>query len=456
MHPAVVCLLVFATLLIWFTRRKYVIYAFLMAGILIPYGQVLVVGGLHFMALRILILVGWIRLLVSRFLSRTEVSIGSFTTLDKVFIAWVVTDTVAFTILWGAFDAFVNRLGSLYTYIGIYFLLRFLIRDRDDVDRTIKALAYVSLIAGLLMLNEHFTGKNLMGFFGSIPLDVMVRDGKLRAQAMFVHPLLAGAFGGTLVTLFIGFWWRDTRNRSIAMMGTIGALLMAIMSMSSTSLMDVAIGVGALCMWPLRRSMQIVRWGAVAVIAGLDMVMKAPVWFLIARIDLTGGSSGYHRAELINQAILRFPEWWLVGTRSQSLWGLDMWDSIDWYVDQATEGGVLTLILFVSVLVVSFKMIGRARKAADASGNRSEELFIWALGATLFTNALSFIGASYFDQSIVMWLAFLAIIAPATSLDVDTTTAQSGSSSEVAFGGAPVAREDRKKQVVTSVRRVQV
>jgi len=29
------------------------------------------------------------------------------------------------------------------------------------------------------------------------------------------------------------------------------------------------------------------------------MVMKAPVWFAIAHIDLTAGSSGYHRAELI-------------------------------------------------------------------------------------------------------------------------------------------------------------
>jgi hypothetical protein len=41
----------------------------------------------------------------------------------------------------------------------------------------------------------------------------------------------------------------------------------------------------------------------------------APACFLIARIDLPGGSSGgYHRAAIIEAAISHFREWWFAGT----------------------------------------------------------------------------------------------------------------------------------------------
>jgi hypothetical protein len=52
--------------------------------------------------------------------------------------------------------------------------------------------------------------------------------------------------------------------------------------------------------------------------------MKAPVWFLIARIDLAGGSSGYHRAMLIDTFLRHFGDWWLLGTKDAFSWGWDM------------------------------------------------------------------------------------------------------------------------------------
>ena len=165
----------------------------------------------------------------------------------------------------------------------------------------------------------------------------------------------------------------------------------------------------------MRRSTRLIRWVEVTILVTLHLCMKAPVW-AISRIDLTvDGSSGYHRYMLIDQAIRRFGDWWLDGTTTQALWGWDMWDSIDWYVNEATTGGLLTLLLFAAVLVYGFKRIGIARAAAGETGNRTEELFIWALGAALFANALSFIGISYFDQSFMMWCTLLVVISTATT-----------------------------------------
>ena len=420
--PLFLGVLIFAAGLIVFLPRKYVIYPFLLSAILIPMTQEVVIGGLHFTTLRILIFVGWVRLLASPSAMPGKKLLRLMTNIDKAFLAWVVSNVVMFTILWGAWDAFVNRLGFAYTDLGIYFLMRFLIRDDKDVERAIRVLAIVCFVVGLLMLGEHFTGINIIGKIGGVPAIDQVREGKLRAQGPFVHPLLAGAVGATLVPLFVGLWWKSKNARRVAVMGILGACLMALASMASTSLFGLAAGLLALCLWPMRSSMRALRWGIGLTLVGLQIVMKAPVWALIARVDLIGGSSGYRRYELINQAILRFWEWWLVGTRTQSQWGWDMWDSINWYVNQATTGGLITLILFVTILVFCFKRIGTARRRSAAQKEHRNELFIWALGATLFANALSFIGIMYFDQSCAIWFTFLAMISTATTVPHDYKT----------------------------------
>jgi VanZ family protein len=378
--------------------------------------QMLVLGGLHFMTLRILILVGWARLVVSQYVRHSEPPMRRLTSIDKMVLLWVLSNAAMFALDWGEMGAVVNRMGFVYTDLGVYFLLRFLIRDEGDVEQAIKALAAICMLFGVLMSYEQLTGHNLIGILGGIPEAVMMRDGHLRSQGSFAHPLLAGAFGATLVPMFIALWWKNPRARKTAVMGGVGGMLMAVTSMSSTSLIGLAAGLGALALWPIRQNLRILRWGVVGALVSLHLVMKAPVWSLIARIDLTGGSSGYHRYELINQAILRFGEWWLVGTKYQSTWGWDMWDSINWYVSQATDGGLLTLIFFVAVLVYAFKRLGNARKRAAAQKDHRRELFFWALGANLFANALSFIGIAYYDQSVVMWLALLTIISTATIL----------------------------------------
>ena len=53
--------------------------------------------------------------------------------------------------------------------------------------------------------------------------------------------------------------------------------------------------------------------------------MKAPVWALIQRIDIVGGSSGWHRYELIDQCIKHFSDWWLMGVKVILLLGATIW-----------------------------------------------------------------------------------------------------------------------------------
>jgi hypothetical protein len=51
-------------------------------------------------------------------------------------------------------------------------------------------------------------------------------------------------------------------------------------------------------------------------------------------------------------------------------------------------------------------------------GETKQALFVWAIGAALFANAVAFFGISYFDQTIVVWYALLAMISTVTTLSL--------------------------------------
>jgi hypothetical protein len=169
-------------------------------------------------------------------------------------------------------------------------------------------------------------------------------------------------------------------------------------------------------LWRYRRNLKTLRWGLGGILVALQLVMKAPVWALIARLDIVGGNSGYHRFELINQAILRVGEWFLVGTRNPSSWGFYMGDVSNAYVAAAVEGGILTLLFFLGIFWQSFRAIGLARKAAEQEQDKKLELEIWSFGAALMAIMTGYFGITYFDQSIIVWYTLLATIGAITAV----------------------------------------
>jgi hypothetical protein len=205
-------------------------------------------------------------------------------------------------------------------------------------------------------------------------------------------------------------WREGKKNRTIATIGILAATVITLTSNSSTPILAFAAGVLALGMWPLRRQMRLLRWGIALTIVSLHLVMKAPVWHLISRIDVSGGSSSYHRYMLVDQCIRHFGDWWLIGVKSTADWGWDMWDTANQYVGICDSSGLVPFLLFLTILVYGFKYLGTARKRA---GNRKEQIFLWGLGSALFANVVAFFGISYWDQTQVVWFGLLAAISAA-------------------------------------------
>lgn len=433
LHPLVAVWLLVAIVLILTRRREQGITVFLLSCFSIPIEQVVVLGGLHFTVLRILILAGLARVATFRGSSSRGKFPGGFNAVDRMVVLWTVSALVIFSLQWMDMQALIHNLGGFLDALGGYVVVRYLIPDGEAIRRTIKTLAVACVIQGACMINEQITRLNVFGFLGGTPLAVVVRDGKIRSEGV-MGCIGAGVFAGVLIPLFL-WLWTEGKSRMAAGAGLAGATAMIITSNSSTSWMALGGSLLGLAFWPLRKQMRFVRWGLALILVALHLVMKAPVWALIARVDLTGSSSSDHRYHLVDSCIRHFSDWWLLGSRHYNEWGWGMWDTCNQFVDLAVKGGLVTLICYIAIFSRSFGAIGTARKQVNR--DRAQEWLLWCLGADLFANVVASFGINYSAPLQMSLFPLLACISVATLKAKQTTVRSAESPDQKRFAFAP-------------------
>ena len=405
LHPLVLAAMAVVFIAAFILRRRYLIVPLLLGLLLIPTGQNLYVFSAHFFTSRIIVLAILARTISSRPQSGPFLAWG-FCLMDGLFLTWALDRAICSILLDGT-PAVINACGFLIDSVGGFLLFRTLIRDAKDVQRAVCVLAIVSIAGTAVMLNELRTGHDIVALLGGIAQDTEIRNGRTRAQGFFQHAILAGTFGATSFPLFL-WLWTTKKWRSWVIAGSVSSLLMVFASASSTPVGAFIGCILALGFWPLRKHMRAVRWSLLGLILLLALMMKAPVWYLIQRVDFVGGSTGDDRALLFDLCWKNIGDWWLIGTHNNVNWGWDMWDTCNQYVFEAVTGGLIGLAAFIAMISVSFRNIGTARRMA--SGSLEKEWLSWLLGVSLFTHLMAFIGVSYFDQSRFVWFAFLAIV----------------------------------------------
>ncbi|MCX7727668.1 MAG: O-antigen ligase family protein, partial [Chitinispirillaceae bacterium] len=321
----------------------------------------------------------------------------------------VVTGTIL-----SGMEGFINRMGNTTDAMGIYFIARFLLAEPDDIKSLIKGMAIILLPLGFLMLIEMKTGRNFFSDFGGVPEITVVRHGKLRCQGAFAHPILAGTAGAVSFPFMVYFILTKT-SRVIGIIGVISTLAMVVTSNSSGPIMTLFFGIVGLFFWRWRFKMKIVRIFILLTLVGLNFVMKSPVWYLLAKIDLTGSSTGWHRAELINSALIHLQEWWLVGTNytrhwmpTGVSWSPDHTDITNHYLHFGVIGGLPTMVCFIMMIVKGFRLIGILIRKEYLE--KEEHLLFWTAGSILFAHVMTFFSVSYFDQTSVFLYTLFAII----------------------------------------------
>jgi hypothetical protein len=387
--------------------RKWAPLPLLVGACYMTYGQAVEIGPFRFTVIRMLIFVGAIRVLVRR-----ERPAGGFTRMDWLMLVWAAWGVCSSAFHKEPGETLVNDLGMVYNNLGIFFLIRCFCQSEEDIVGVIRWIAIVLVPVALEMAFEQATHRNLFAFLGGVDENPAMRDGRLRSQGPFAHAILAGTVGAVCAPLMIGIW---RKHPLVAKAGLAGCLLMVITCASSGPVVSLMLSAFALLLWRWRHLTRRMRIAAIVGYILLDLVMKAPAYYLLARIDLAGGSTGWHRAALIESAIQHLGEWWFAGTDYTAHWmptGVpwsdDHTDITNYYLGLGVRGGLPLMLLFISIMWMGFRNVGQTLRS-QADSPLEHQFFVWSLGASLLAHAATAISIAYFDQSVVFIYLTLAL-----------------------------------------------
>ncbi len=401
-HPVGLIVLLLCLLGMVFKGKQWVVPLLLVFIFVIPSAQRIVIAGIDFSFLRIIILSalfkGHLIGLTQRFL---------FQKSDKIVLLWAIWAIIAYGVLLASFSAVVTRTGFMIDAVGAYFVGRLYLKSWQDLKRSILFVGYASLPVLAFFLVERATGENLFYVFGGIDQYNLVREGRIRCQGPFSHPIMAGLFWTSVLPWLALMWIRRDASRMQLIAMVVAVVLIIFNTASSTPVMAILLTAAGLALFRYRGILPGLRWLAIIGLVFAQIILEKGAAHLIARINIFAGSTGWHRYHLINQAINHSGEWFWVGTLSTDHWGDGLGDVTNQYILEAVRGGLLGMVLFIMFLVASFKLIARAIKLCS---NEDDRWVPWMGGVVFFVHSFTFLSVSYFGQMVASFFLFSGII----------------------------------------------
>jgi len=449
MNALSTAILTFFVVVVLFAPRRWALLGMMASVLYLTQYQQIKLGGFNMFTHRFIELAAFIRVVARRELS--------FTKLNR--IDWGLLVLYAYTTV-----VFLFREEKNVTYIIgeavdaylCYFAFRCLVANIDEFRWFLKAFVFLLAPYMLLLIREHSAGHSMFTGLGALPELASRDDGSVRCCGSFRYASLMGTLGASFLPIYIGLSFNRS-DRRLAWVGIAFSAGIVWLSNSGGPLNAAAIALVAWLLWPLRTKMRLVRWAIVVWIAVAAMVMKAPVWYLIAKVsDLTGGD-GWHRSYLIDVSFRHLNLWWLAGMKDEL--------TADWfpyvvpttgsaditnaYISFGLTAGLMSMFLFIALLTFAFSQLGKALAAVRAASSEatSTEFMLWGLGAMLTAHVATWFGVTYWDQTYVLWFMQLAVISnlsqpglnPIKVPTEETDTSNSQISSHQSVAGATCA-----------------
>lgn len=378
--------------------RRLAFLPLLIAACHTPYNPFL--GGLT--VARVVIMVGLIRAVAKGWASWSPNN--RLDLLMAVFVGVVLLSTVGHS--WQPYNPLVVRLRLVLDVMGTYLYMRAYLAEKDSLHQFSRSLVLVLIPFAFFLFAEKQSGLNSYAAVGAGNMISMVRDGKIRAQGPFGTPILTGTVGATAIPLILPLW---RTKRRLAIAGIVASLVVVYASASSGPIGTVAVGLAAVAFWKWRQYLKPALVGVCVMLVILHFIKERPIWYLMAIMDFVGGSTGWHRAYLIDMAVKFMGEWWLWGsdyTRHWMPYGLvavpEHCDLTNYYIHLGVTGGLSVVFVLLAIIWKSFRLLG-ARIVSLRQVNNPDEFWLWCVGSALFAHAVTFLSISYFDQIYVFF-----------------------------------------------------
>ncbi len=391
LHPVGVGVLVLCCIYMLIARKDHAILPLLLLMLVIPSAQRVSILAMDFSFIRIGLLVVLVRMLMKR----ENQGVG-WQKSDSLVLAYVIWGIVAYGILTASVSGFVTRAGYMLEAGGAYTVARVYVRDLPSLVRYINFLGLLSVVLASFFIFENSTGRNLFSVFGGVHEYTQMREGKLRCQGPYSHPIIAGVVWIGVLPWFLALpalgytAWRSATF-------VVSASIIVVLTASSTPIAGffaVFIGIAGFF---LRTRVKQVLIVFVSMLVSLQLAMSQPIWHLLARVDLVGGSTGWHRFLLIDSAFRNFTEWFVVGLLSTRHWGRGMRDITNQYILEGLRGGIISLVLFLWIFGSILRGLINSLTGSVLPGR---DWVIWMAVTVLLVNLFCFLGISYFGQAV--------------------------------------------------------
>jgi hypothetical protein len=405
----------------------------MIAGVLfLTQAQQIEVLGFNLFAIRFLELAGFIRVM-----ARREFSFRNLTNLDKALIWLYIFKTTVFLLRSSTGQSF--AIGELVDAFLCYFTFRGLLQNMEDFQRFLRVFIFFLAPYVLLVVIESRTGHNPFAVLGGMEGgDRWMRHDRPRCFGSFRQPDTLGMFAASFIPLYIGMSC-VARERTRSLLGICFCLIIAWAANSGGPAAAVVTGLSSWGFWHFRMEMQKVRWGIVATFTALAFAMKAPVWFIFARVSNITGGDGWHRSHLIDVAYTNLGQWWFAGMPIEKTSGwfayglenLSQADITNQFISLGLASGLGAIVLLILIITRAFSNLGKALAVVRTGSTKAatDEFLLWGLGAVLVVHIVDWFGITYFDQMYVIWfmqLAAISSISASCIASVPATTIESG------------------------------
>lgn len=396
--PSVLLLMGLCFSLLAVSRRSFLL-PFIVAACFVPMNQRIILLDLDFTVIRMLVLAGFLRLLM-----RGETRAVQWNNFDKLVLSWAVVGSLVYVVQQMSFKAVIYKSGVMFDTLGMYWLFRQAIHDWEDVFYSIKLFAIFAIITAPLIAMERLQEKSFFSLFG--PVTGQYHRGRFRAAGPFPHYIMMGCFWASLLPIFYGRI-KVVQKTGLYWMAIIAALSNVYFSASSTPLLTVVAIVIFWKVYNFRMHGKAIFWATCFGLFVLHLIMKAPVWHLLSRVNIFGGSTGWHRYFLFDNFVSHISEWFLLGTMSTGHWGHGQQDLTNQFVLEGVRGGMITLIIFIVLVYSAVKIPGKL-----SLDNVTPEVkwMSWGICVAMLGHFVTFWGVSYFGQiNMLLYFTFALV-----------------------------------------------
>lgn len=374
-----------------------------------------------------------------------DISVGRFA-VGVLLLRCLLDTQIRSKLLWSGMDTLISF--SMLVYISVfslalplptvlesqsgflmdtwfaYMVARFIITDHSKLVTFTKIIGIVLIPLAILGVFESTTG--WQAFFPLRRFCPWIRElhegyeprwGFYRATGPFNHPIL---FGGVFA-IFLPFLHhlRHQKNvwHTLGHVLTAVALVGALSSVSAGSWVMAITVLLALAMERQKHWVKPLLLAFVVLCALVGAISNRPFYHVLVSYLNPLGGTGWHRARLIDVAVMHFDEWWLAGYGGQDPgWGhylgMGRTDITNEFILTGVKYGIWGVIALCGVLVASFYgLIGAYRRSV----NPELRSLYWSLGALLFSVVVTWFSITFFGQLESIFYFALGVIASSVS-----------------------------------------